>query len=218
MEKKKTKEELENLHWAEIIAKRIVESKKPPFIITSGMTTSGPAHIGTLCEFFYPYTIKRALGEMGYEAKVIFIADILDAFDSIPLEVKKYEKELSQHLGKPLSDVEDPFGCHASFGEHYLSGVEEAIEKLQVEVEIKKANELYKSGAFDEFAKIFLENEEKTKEIVASTSGRDISSLSDWSPIMPICENCGKIATTRVIWHNNEDYEYVCDRDVGFEE
>jgi lysyl-tRNA synthetase class 1 len=216
MEEKKSKEELENLHWAEIIAKKIIETKKPPFVITCGITTSGPAHIGTVCEFFYPYTIKEALVEMGYNAKVIFIADILDAFDGIPFELKKYEKQLSPQLGKPLSDVEDPFGCHASFGEHYLSEVEEAIEKLGVDVEVKKVNELYKSGAFDKFAKIFLENEEKTKEIVASTSGKDINSLKDWSPIMPICEKCGKIATTRVVWHDGENYEYVCDKDVGY--
>jgi lysyl-tRNA synthetase class 1 len=216
MEEKKSKDELENLHWAEIIAKKIVETKKPPFIITAGMTTSGPAHLGTVCEFFYPYTIKQALAERGYDAKVIFIADILDAFDSIPFEVKNYEEQLAKQLGQPLSNVIDPFGCHASFGEHYLSEVEEAIKNLQVEVEIKKVNELYKSGAFDKFAKIFLENEEKTKEIVATTSGKDISSLNDWSPIMPICENCGKIATTRVIWHDNENYEYICDRDVGY--
>jgi lysyl-tRNA synthetase class 1 len=216
MEEKKTKEELENLHWAEIIARKIVETKKPPFVITAGMTTSGPAHVGTICEFFYPYTIKEALIEMGYDAKVIFIADILDAFDSIPFEVKKFEKELAPQLGKPLSNVTDPYGCHASFAEHYLSEVEEVMEKLQTKVEIKKVNELYKSGGFDKYAKIFLENEEKVKEIIASTSGRGIESLKDWSPIMPICENCGKIATTRVIWHDNENYEYVCDRDVGY--
>ncbi|MGC9149763.1 MAG: lysine--tRNA ligase [Candidatus Micrarchaeia archaeon] len=212
----KRKEELENLHWSQIIAQKIVDSKKPPFVITCGMTTSGPAHIGTLCEFVYPSTIKKALEEMGYSAKVIFIADILDAFDSVPFVLKEYEKELSPQLGKPLSEVKDPFGCHDSFGEHFLSEVIEAIEKLGEDVKIERANELYKRGAFDKFARIFLKEEEKTKEIIASTSGKKLESLKDWSPILPICENCGKIATTRVIWHDDENYEYVCDKDVGY--
>jgi lysyl-tRNA synthetase class 1 len=211
MQEENQKEKLENLHWAEIIAKKIIETKKPPFVITAGMTTSGPAHVGTLCEFFYPYTIKEALKEIGYDAKVVFIADTLDAFDSIPFEVKNYEKQLSLQIGKPLSNVDDPFGCHASFGDHYLSEVKEAIEKLEAKVEIKKANELYKSGAFDKFARIFLKNEEKVKEVIASTSGKDINTLKNWSPIMPICDNCGKIATTKVTWHDEENYEYVCE-------
>jgi lysyl-tRNA synthetase class 1 len=37
-----------------------------------------------------------------------------------------------------------------------------------------------------------------------------------WSPIMPTCEKCGKNATTRVIKHNIFEYEYACDRDVGY--
>ena len=33
---------------------------------------------------------------------------------------------------------------------------------------------------------------------------------------MPTCEKCGKNATTRVLSHDGEEYEYSCDRDVKY--
>jgi lysyl-tRNA synthetase class 1 len=68
----------------------------------------------------------------------------------------------------------------------------------------------------DPYTRIFLEQEDKVKEVVARTSMRKIESLADWSPIMPICEKCGKIATTRVTSHSGDKYEYACDKDVEY--
>lgn len=184
-----TPKSIEDMHWAEIIAQKIVDTKKPPFVVTSGATTSGPAHLGTVCEFLYPYTIKEALENLGFDAKVVFVADILDALDSVPYELKSKEEFISKEIGKPLCTAADPLGCHASFGEHYLSQVEEAIEFLGVDIKVERADRLYLSGAFDNYAKIFLEKENEVKEIIAQTSGRSIDSLKDWSPIMPICQN-----------------------------
>ena len=62
----------------------------------------------------------------------------------------------------------------------------------------------------------FLKTRRRLKEIVATTSMRKIEDLKGWSPIMPICEKCGKIATTRVTSHTNDEYEYVCDVDVKY--
>ena len=43
-----------HMHWSEWLAERVISEKKEPFVITSGITTSGPAHLGTLCEFLFP--------------------------------------------------------------------------------------------------------------------------------------------------------------------
>ena len=45
------KEELKDKHWTAILAEQVLAEKKAPYIITGGMTTSGPAHLGTVCEF-----------------------------------------------------------------------------------------------------------------------------------------------------------------------
>ncbi len=212
----KSKEELKEMHWSEILASRILEEKQAPYVLTGGMTTSGPAHMGTVCEFLYPAVLREVLEEGGHEAKLFFIADIFDAFDGIPVELKKYKDQLTPELGKPLSNVIDPLGCHPSYGEHYLSQATEIIKRMELKLELVRSPELYSSGSFDVFARTFLKEEERVKEVVASSSLRKVEDFKDWSPIMPLCEKCGKIATTRVVSHDDESYEYVCDRDVKY--
>ncbi|MDD5337459.1 MAG: lysine--tRNA ligase, partial [Candidatus ainarchaeum sp.] len=206
--------DMNNMHWAERLAFEVAESKKPPFVISSGITTSGPAHLGTLCEFLYPSKIRDMLVKNRHETKFYFMADIMDAFDSIPLSMKQYEKELTPHLGKPLAHVPDPTGKSRSFGDHFLDEVIEIMGRFEIEAQIVRMNELYASGKPDKYAKLFLENEKQAKEIVERTSGKE--EKKDWSPIMPICGKCGKIATTRVLSHDTENYEYACDRDVKY--
>ncbi len=213
---KKSKEEMRNKHWTEILVERLLEGKKTQYVITGGMTTSGPAHLGTICEFLYPYTLQQTILDLGKVADFYFIGDILDAFDGIPLEMQKYSGILATELGKPLVYVVDPLGCHTSFGDHYLDQAKKLMKWLGAEINVLKVNELYNEGRFDPYTVEYFRQEPKVKEIVAATSMRKIEDLKDWSPIMPICEKCGKIATTRVTWHNDAEYEYVCNRDAKY--
>ncbi len=83
------------MHWAEMLASRVESEKKEPFTITAGMTTSGPTHLGTLCEFLFPSAIQKELVSEGKNCDYVFIADIFDAFDSVPSVFSKHEKELA---------------------------------------------------------------------------------------------------------------------------
>ncbi|MDE1860235.1 MAG: lysine--tRNA ligase [Candidatus Micrarchaeota archaeon] len=210
------KERLKNKHWTEILADKVQSEKKAPYVITGGMTTSGPAHLGTVCEFLYPAVLKQVLEGRGVAVEMHFVGDILDAFDGIPYEMLKYSKELTPELGKPLCNTVDPLGCHKSFGEHYLDQAVRLMAKLSLKIDVIKANDLYSSGRMDKYALIFLENEGQVKEVIARTSMKKIEELKDWSPIMPICEKCGKIATTMVTQHDKDSYKYVCNRDVEY--
>lgn len=192
----------------------MIEEKKEPYVITGGMTTSGPVHYGTLCEFLFPSAIKKAIERRGKECKYYFVADILDAFDSVPLDMEKYKGELEPHLGEPLCNVPDPTGKSRSFGDHYLDEALDLMKKFGVDAEVIRVNEYYEAGRFDEWARFFLKHEDEARKIVEETSGKQ--EKKDWSPIMPICGKCGKIATTRVLSHDGEEYEYACDRDVKY--
>ncbi|MFA5105792.1 MAG: lysine--tRNA ligase [Candidatus Micrarchaeia archaeon] len=205
----------EHAHWSESLARRVVAEKKQPFIITSGMTTSGPCHLGTLCEFMFPSAVQKGVVALGHKAKFIFVADILDAFDSVPSVFQKYSAMLEPHLGKPLCDVPDPTGEQRSFGDHFLHEAAAIMGKFSIKPEIIRAADLYASGAFDEMASDFLGHEKQIAEMVARTSLRE-GMPADWSPIMPICQKCGKIATTTVTWHDSKSYKYSCNRDVKY--
>lgn len=203
-------------HWTELLVENILTSRKPPFIITGGITTSGPTHLGTVCEFLYPAKINEMLKENGADSSFYFIGDILDAFDSVPSDMEKYSKQLEPYLGIPLCNTPDPMKCHGSLGDHYLADAEEVMKKMGLKIKVLRVNEIYQQGSFDPYARTFLKNEQETKRVVAETSFRKIEELARWNPIMPICEKCGRIATTRVTWHNDEEYEYIDDVDVGY--
>ncbi|MCX8197048.1 MAG: lysine--tRNA ligase [Candidatus Micrarchaeota archaeon] len=208
-------ESKKSLHWAEQLALQIIQAKPEPYVISGGLTTSGPTHLGTICELLFPQAIVNAIKYSGYQAKYYFVVDIFDAFDSIPSVFGDFSDILTEHLGKPLSDVPDPQKCHQSFGDHFFADAKEAAEKFGIAPTFVRATDLYRSGAFDSYAHLFLKNEEKVRKIVAQSSLRqDLPAW--WSPIMPICQNCGKIATTRVLRHDFFEYEYVCDRDVEY--
>ncbi len=203
-------------HWIERLADKVEQAKKPPFVITAGITTSGPAHLGTVCEFLYPAKLCDELKKRGYETKFFFFADILDAFDNIPSPLKHYEDILSPHLGKPLCNVPDPTGKAKSLGEYFFAEVEHLMDLFDVHPEIKKMNEVYKSGIFDEITRFFILKKDEAAKVLEEVSGRQIS--KDWFPIQTICANCGKIATTRITSFDEEtgEYTYVCDKDVGY--
>lgn len=201
-------------HWSEQLADRVIAEKKEPYVITGGMTTSGPVHFGTLCEFLFPFAIKKELERKGKRAKYYFIADILDAFDAVPLAMEQYKAQLEPHLGKPLCDVPDPTEKAGSFGDHYLDEAKELMKRFGIECEIVRINEYYAAGRFDEYARTYLKHEADAKKIIEETSGK--TEKKDWSPIMPICEKCGRISTTRVIRQDGENYEYACDKDVKY--
>jgi lysyl-tRNA synthetase, class I len=204
----------EHKHWSEWLAERVIEEKKEPYVITSGITTSGPAHLGTLCEFLFPDSIRRQLEKRGKEVTFYFLADILDAFDSVPVAMEAHKAALEPHLGKPLCDVPDPTGKAASFGDHFLSEVVALMGGFGVKAQVLRMNDLYAEGRFDIWARFYLKNEAEAKRIVEETSGKQ--EKKDWSPIMPVCAGCGKIATTRVLSHDGENYEYACDKDVKY--
>ncbi len=213
---KKSKEEMKGKHWIDVLLDQLVAQKQPPYVITGGMTTSGPAHFGTICEFMYPAVIEESLKLRGKATKFYFFGDILDAFDGIPFELQKYAGELTPELGKPLVYTKDVMGCHRSYGEHYLDQAKKLMAWLSLEIDVIPANELYDTGKMDTYATLFLKEEDKVKEVVARTSMKKVEDMKGWSPIMPICEKCGKIATTVVTAHTDTEYEYTCSKDVKY--
>jgi len=205
-----------NLHWAERLAEEVIKKKTEPYVITGGMTTSGPAHLGTVCEFLFPDMVRRVLEKKGKKVKFYFVADIMDAFDSVPFSLQDKKKMLAPHLGKPLCYVPSPDGKAESYGDYFLEQAVYLMKLFGVNADVVRVNELYEKGAFDRYARMFFEKIELVKKVVEKTSGRQLP--KDWSPIMPICEKCGKIATTRVLSYSsaNGEYEYSCDKDVEY--
>ncbi len=55
---------------------------------------------------------------------------------------------LAAHLGKPLTEVPDPFGTHESFGHHNNARLRAFIDSFGFAYEFQSATENYRSGRF----------------------------------------------------------------------
>jgi len=199
-----------------VIAQEII-LRREPFTVASGITTSGPIHMGTVCEFLYPSAIVKYLRDRGHRVEFVFIADVMDALDSIPKPLERFTS-LKSHLAKPLCDVPDPFDCCDSYGGHFLNEVAELMKNLEISARILRADDLIKSGRYDPYTILFHEKREKIREIALKTAKLSgMSGLPEWVDIvMPVCESCGRIATTRTTDFDGHYMSYACDKDVDY--
>jgi lysyl-tRNA synthetase class 1 len=92
------------------------------------------------------------------------------------------------------------------------------MNDLEITATILRTDDLIDSGRYDSYATRYHEKQEKIKTIAAETfrlSGRTGS--PEWVDIvMPVCENCGKVATTRVVNFDGYVINYTCDKDVQY--
>ncbi|MBL8222727.1 MAG: hypothetical protein JNL62_26040, partial [Bryobacterales bacterium] len=101
------------MHWAERVADSLIQ-KFPgteEFHCASGTTPSGAVHCGNLRDILTNWFVARCLVERGKKVKLLQSWDNYDRFRKVP---KNIPESYSQHLGKPLVDIPDPFGEYSS--------------------------------------------------------------------------------------------------------
>ena len=158
-----------------------VTSEHPEGVLTvsSGHSPSGVYHIGTLREIMTANAVTWALRRAGREAVHLDVVDDYDAFRKIPAGVPE---EWVQYLGKPLAIVPDPFECHASYGAHYLSGLDAGLEALGVAPDRRVSGyENYQAGVLAEQMVQALDQLETVKRIIAEVGGRKLD--EHWAPV-----------------------------------
>ncbi|PMQ00922.1 MAG: lysine--tRNA ligase [Dictyoglomus sp. NZ13-RE01] len=194
-------------HWADLVAEEIIKIKGKNNTVATGITPSGPIHLGNLREILTGDAIARALREHGSSVRFIYIADTFDPLRKVyPFLPESY----AEHVGKPISEIPDPLGCHSSYAEHFLEPFLEAIRKLGIRVEVIKAHEAYKKGLYTEIIDKTLENNERITQILNEIAGRNLE--KDFVPLLPKCEKCGRLNTTKIISFDisKHQVEYQC--------
>lgn len=194
-------------HWADVLADEAL-SRNQKNIISTGITPSGHIHIGNMREVMTADAVYRAVGDKGGDAVLFYIADTFDPLRKVYPFLK--EEEFAQHVGKPLSEIPCPCGCHKNYSEHFLEPFLSSLEKLGIRPTVLKTEELYKTGKFVPAITKALENRDKIAEILHEVSGKEVA--ADWSPFNPICEKCGRINSAKVTGFSaeNETVDYTC--------
>lgn len=194
-----------SIHWADVIAQEL--KGNGPHTIATGITPSGPVHIGNMREVMTADAVYRALQDIGVEARLIYIAD---NFDRLRRLYPFLPESFKEHIGKPLSDIPCPTGCCGSYADHFLNPFLDSLEKLGIKPEVYKADIMYKEGMFVDAIKTALTRRDEIASILNEVSGREVP--PGWSPFQAICLSCGRTNTTKVLGFdlNAETVDYEC--------
>ncbi|WOF16529.1 lysine--tRNA ligase [Methanoplanus sp. FWC-SCC4] len=200
----------EKIHWADVCAANV--NQDIPHRIATGITPSGPIHIGNMREVVTGDLVYKAMVKKGLDTELIYNADDFDPLRKVyPFLPQSYE----QYIGRPICDIPCPCGKHANYAEHFLEPFLQALEELDVKPVVMRSSELYRSGKYTEQIKTVLENSEEIKEILERVSRRKLPDT--WVPFYPICKKCKKISNAEILGHDPENHivKYRCD--CGYE-
>ncbi|MDE2365288.1 MAG: lysine--tRNA ligase, partial [Hyphomicrobiales bacterium] len=152
----------------------------------TGYGPSGLPHIGTFGEVARTTMVRRAfevLTEGRIKTRLIAFSDDMDGLRKVPENVPNKEM-LAADLGKPLTQVRDPFGTHDSFGAHNNARLRAFLDAFGFEYEFASSTEYYKGGKFDAALTHMLARYDAIMKIMLPTFREERAST--YSPFLPV--------------------------------
>ena len=133
------------------IVARLKRQPKDEVMFETGYGPSGLPHIGTFGEVARTTMVRhafRVLTDDKIKTRLIAFSDDMDGLRKVPDNIPNKEM-LAQHLGKPLTQVPDPFGTHASFAAHNNARLRAFLDQFGFDYEFMSSTACYTSGRFD---------------------------------------------------------------------
>ena len=183
------------------VLSRLKRIPKPTgaIIFETGYGPSGLPHIGTFGEVARTTMVRhafRVLTEDKIPTRLICFSDDMDGLRKVPDNVPNKEM-LAEHLGKPLTQVPDPFGEHQSFGHHNNARLRSFLDAFGFDYEFLSATDCYISGRFDVTLLKVLENYDAIRDVILPTLGPE--RRATYSPFLPISPNTGQVLQVPIV-------------------
>jgi lysyl-tRNA synthetase class 1 len=205
-----------------------------PDLITcaSGISPSGPIHLGNLREFLTVHFVAEEIRRRGINVRHLQSWDDYDRFRKVPAGV---DPAWNEHIGRPLSAVPDPTGEFANWGERYKAPLRAALADLGCDMVEVNQTEMYRAGTYREQILTAIrkrgeietvmsrfrtkksesvdgegaEGEESTAE---EDAGHGASEDLARFPYKPYCRGCGRDTVTLTSYDDETtDLAYTCD-------
>ena len=168
------------------LLKRYPEGKPAgaPVIFECGYGPSGLPHIGTFNEVLRTTMVRHAFQTLSdTPTRLIEFSDDMDGLRKVPDNVPNAAM-LSEHLGKPLSRIPDPFGRYESFAHHNNAMLREFLDRFGFAYEFVASSDRYNSGAFDEALRGVLRNFDAILAVMLPTLREE--RRKTYSPVLPV--------------------------------
>ncbi len=198
--------------WTFEEARRLVKRYQrvgypPEILFETGYGPSGLPHIGTFGEVVRTTMVRhafRVLTEDKVPTRLLCFSDDMDGFRKVPTNIPNQEM-MASHIGKPLSQVPDPYsdsgsGEYESFADHNNARLRSFLDRFGFEYEFASATQYYKSGRFDETLLKLLEVYDDVMNIILPTLGPE--RRQTYSPFLPICQRTGIVLQVPTVERN----------------
>lgn len=132
----------------EVIAEADRRAPGKPIICASGLSPSGPIHLGNLREVMTPHLVADEIRRRGRDCVHIISWDDYDRFRKVPAGI---DPSWAEHIGKPLTAVPPPPGStYPSWAAHFIAPMEAALAELGISYRGISQTEQYTAGAYRE--------------------------------------------------------------------
>jgi lysyl-tRNA synthetase class 1 len=175
------------------LVKRVEQRGQQEARFETGYGPSGLPHIGTFGEVARTSMVRHAfeaLTEGRIATRLLAFSDDMDGLRKVPDNIPNKEM-VAAHLGKPLTQVPDPFGTHESFGAHNNARLRAFLDAFGFDYEFASSTEYYRSGRFDAALKHMLERYDAVMKIMLPTFREERAAT--YSPFLPIHPRTGVV-------------------------
>ncbi|BAB60385.1 tRNA synthetase Lys [Thermoplasma volcanium GSS1] len=188
------------MFWADAAVKDLIGEQR----ISTGISPSGPIHVGNMREILTGDILYKAVIKRGLKSDFIYLCDDMDPLRKVyPFLDQSYSK----YVGFPLKNIPSPDGVGV-YSDHFLNPFIEVMRKTGIPARVIKTSDLYGNGILADAIDTVMERRSEIKDILEKITGRMIE--GDFYPYEPLCEKCGRINSTSVISYKYPYAEYTC--------
>ena len=172
---------------------RMERTGQKEIIFETGYGPSGLPHIGTFGEVARTSMVRRAfevLTEGRVKTRLIAFSDDMDGLRKVPDNVPNKDM-LTQHLGKPLSRIPDPFNKFESFAHHNNAMLRSFLDRFGFDYEFASSTDYYSSGRFDAALLHMLARFEDVQKIMLPSLREERAAT--YCPFLPVHPKTGVV-------------------------
>ncbi|MEU9492055.1 lysine--tRNA ligase [[Kitasatospora] papulosa] len=135
----------------DVIAESERRAPGKPVVVASGLSPSGPIHLGNLREVMTPHLVADEIRRRGHTVRHLISWDDYDRYRKVPNGVEGVDDSWQAHIGKPLTSVPAPAGsAYPNWAEHFKAAMTQALDELGVEYDGISQTEQYLAGTYRE--------------------------------------------------------------------
>ena len=172
---------------------RVEKTGQTNVLFATGYGPSGLPHIGTFGEVARTTMVRHAfeiLTQGRIATRLLAFSDDMDGLRKVPDNIPNKEM-LIPHLGKPLTEIPDPFGKFESFAHHNNAMLRAFLDRFGFQYEFASSTDYYKGGRFDQALLRMAERHEEVRRVILPTLGPD--RRATYSPFLPIHPETGVV-------------------------